>query len=108
MTKSSWIVNPEPPYNLIPKDEYIPKKERGLMIMPDLPDFVSPIDGTIVKGRKGYREHCREHNVTGASDFTNEWKENAKRRKNLTKSKEEKARRIEAIKEALEVHSRRR
>lgn len=41
--------------------------------MPDLPDFVSPIDGTVVKGRAGLREHNRRHNVTNPADFTNEW-----------------------------------
>lgn len=108
MTRRSWIANPDPPYNLIPIEEYIPKRERGLTIMPDLPDFVSPIDGSVVKGRKGYREHCRKHNVTGASDFTNEWRENEKRRKNLTRSREQKALRIEALKEAYDKHTRKR
>lgn len=29
----------------------------------DYPDFVSPIDGTVVKGRRGLRDHCRTHDV---------------------------------------------
>lgn len=108
MSRSSWIVNPDPPYNLIPKDEYIPKRERGLTIMPDLPDFVSPIDGSVVKGRKGYREHCMKHNVTNPADFKETWKQEAKNRKNYTRSKEQKKLRIEALVEAYDKQTRRR
>lgn len=35
----------------------------GPTIMPDLPDFVSPIDGRSYSGRAGMREHCSRHNV---------------------------------------------
>jgi hypothetical protein len=31
--------------------------------VPDLPDFVSPIDGKLYSGRAGMREHCNRHNV---------------------------------------------
>lgn len=50
------------------------------MVMPDIPDFVSPIDGRVVHGRKGLREHNKEHNVTNVADFTNEWKRAATER----------------------------
>lgn len=42
---------------------------RSVTIMPDLPDFVSPIDGTIVSGRAGLREHCKRHNVVPTNDL---------------------------------------
>ena len=35
----------------------------GYMIMPDLPDFVSPIDGKLYSGRAGMREHNLRHDV---------------------------------------------
>jgi hypothetical protein len=35
----------------------------GVQILPDLPDFVSPIDGKRYSGRAGLREHCRRHDV---------------------------------------------
>lgn len=35
----------------------------GPAILPDLPDFVSPIDGKSYSGRTGLREHCRRHDV---------------------------------------------
>lgn len=50
--------------------------------MPDLPDFVSPIDGKVVNGRKGLREHNKRHNVTNPADYTNQW---AKQREERTR-----------------------
>ena len=38
-------------------------------VMGDLPDFVSPIDGTVVSGRAGLREHCRRHDVVPTADL---------------------------------------
>ena len=38
-------------------------------IMPDLPDFVSPIDGKLYSGRSGLREHCKVHDVVPNADL---------------------------------------
>ena len=38
--------------------------EKGPFVLPDTPDFVSPIDGSVVRGRAGIRDHCARHNVT--------------------------------------------
>lgn len=38
-------------------------------ILADLPDFVSSIDGTVVRGRAGMREHCARHNVVPTADL---------------------------------------
>lgn len=38
-------------------------------IMGDIPDFVSPIDGSVVSGRAGLREHCRRHDVVPTMDL---------------------------------------
>jgi hypothetical protein len=35
----------------------------GVTVLPDLPDFVSPIDGKTYSGRAGLRDHCARHNV---------------------------------------------
>ena len=32
-------------------------------VMPDIEDFVSPVDGTVVSGRAQRREHCEEHDM---------------------------------------------
>ena len=38
-------------------------------VMGDLPDFVSPIDGSVVRGRAGMREHCKKHGVVPTADL---------------------------------------
>ena len=38
-------------------------------VMPDLPDFISPIDGKSYSGRAGLREHCVTHNVVPVEDL---------------------------------------
>lgn len=42
---------------------------NGPVVLPDLPDFVSPIDGRVVNGRKGLRDHCARHNVVPTADL---------------------------------------
>ena len=41
----------------------------------DFEPFVSPIDGTVISGRKSYDEHCKKHNVVPAAEFTPEFYE---------------------------------
>jgi hypothetical protein len=41
----------------------------GPTVLPDLPDFVSPIDGKLYAGRAGLREHCRRHDVVPNADL---------------------------------------
>lgn len=55
-------------------------REHGVMVMPDIADFVSPIDGKVVHGRKSLREHNLQHNVTNAADFKDTWKRQEKER----------------------------
>lgn len=38
-------------------------------ILPDLPDFISPIDGKVVRGRAGMRDHCARHNVVPTAEL---------------------------------------
>lgn len=38
-------------------------------VLGDLPDFVSPIDGKIVRGRAGLRDHCARHDVVPTADL---------------------------------------
>ena len=42
---------------------------RHATVMGDIPDFVSPIDGTVVSGRAGLREHCRRHDVVPTAEL---------------------------------------
>lgn len=41
----------------------------GVAILPDLPDFVSPIDGKTYHGRAGMRDHCARHDVVPVADL---------------------------------------
>jgi len=42
---------------------------RSVTFIPDIPDFVSPIDGTVVRGRAGLREHCKRHDVVPTNEL---------------------------------------
>lgn len=44
-------------------------RSTGVMIAPDLPDFVSPIDGKTYRGRAGMREHNALHDVVPTADL---------------------------------------
>jgi hypothetical protein len=37
--------------------------ERQTMVRGDIPAFRSPLDGTMVEGRRAYEEHLRKHNA---------------------------------------------
>src|SRR5262245_44487864 len=45
------------------------KKNYGPAIIGDVPEFVSIIDGTIVRGRAGIRDQCARHNVVPTADL---------------------------------------
>lgn len=69
MTRESWIypADGSPPYR---KGEEPPSSHtRRVTILPDLPDFVSPIDGKTYSGRAGMREHCAKHDVVPTADL---------------------------------------
>lgn len=50
--------------------DVIPERDKlGRVVAPDLPEFVSPIDGKTYSGRAGLREHCARHNVVPTADL---------------------------------------
>ena len=52
------------------KGTYQPELEsRQFTVMPDLPDFVSPIDRKVYSGRAGMREHNSRHDVVPTADL---------------------------------------
>lgn len=53
----------------LPAEVVAPRGHFTHVVMGDLPDFVSPIDGSIVRGRAGLREHCRQHDVVPTADL---------------------------------------
>lgn len=50
-------------------DEIPEQESRSTVLAPDLPDFVSPIDGKRYSGRAGLREHCAKHDVVPTADL---------------------------------------
>ena len=52
-----------------PLPELADSGNRRHAVMGDLPDFVSPIDGTLVSGRAGLREHCKRHDVVPTAEL---------------------------------------
>jgi hypothetical protein len=53
--------------------DQIPELDAGQgrthAVMGDIPDFVSPIDGSLVSGRAGIREHCKKHGVVPTAEL---------------------------------------
>ena len=49
--------------------EPIREARQHATILRDIPDFISPIDGTVVHGRAGIRDHCARHNVVPTSEL---------------------------------------
>jgi hypothetical protein len=42
---------------------------KGFTVLPDIKEFVSPIDGSLISSRSKLRHHNRGHNVRQAGDF---------------------------------------
>jgi len=67
--KQAWVY-PRDGGDPIPKHLYTPEaRSAGYTIMPDLPDFVSPVDGKVYSGRAGMREHNLRNDVVPVSDL---------------------------------------
>jgi hypothetical protein len=68
MTRECWVYPDDgPPYR---KGERPYREGAGYAtVLPDLPDFVSPIDGKLYSGRAGLRDHCARHNVVPTADL---------------------------------------
>jgi hypothetical protein len=54
---------------LYDKDDLADSGPAAPVILGDIPDFVSPIDGKVVSGRAGLRDHCRRHGVVPTSEL---------------------------------------
>lgn len=54
---------------LYDKDTLTDDPRSAPSIHGDIPDFVSPIDGTVVSGRAGLRDHCHRHGVVPTADL---------------------------------------
>lgn len=68
MSRDVWVYPTKgEPYK---KGERPPEPGGGYAtVLPDLPDFVSPIDGRLYSGRAGMRHHNALHNVVPTADL---------------------------------------
>ena len=68
MPRYCWVYPSDgsPPYEKGAEDATAPS---GIMFMPDLPDFVSSVDGKLYSGRAGLREHNLRNNVVCNADL---------------------------------------
>lgn len=87
-------------------------RERGVLVMGDIEPFVSTVDGSIITSRSHLREHMKQHGVTNAADYNKPggyWDKARQRRADFLagKSNPDSAKRIEQIKRAIEVNTKR-
>jgi anti-sigma28 factor (negative regulator of flagellin synthesis) len=91
---------------MVPKGDYVPPN-RGPMVLNDIPDFVSPIDGAIVHGRASKRNHMRQHDVVDYREVqeSGHYEQKAKERASVLNAESTRGDRIEAIKRAIDQHN---
>lgn len=65
---------------LIPADEYFAQRVKTHFVLPDLPDYESPVDGKVVHGRKGRREDFRRTGTRPWEGMAEEKREAARRK----------------------------
>lgn len=70
MIKESWVYPSDgsAPYRRGERPTTM-SVSRGPTILPDLPDFVSPVDGKHYSGRAGMREHNLRNDVVPMADL---------------------------------------
>lgn len=58
-------------FELIPKDEYVRRDEISApMVMPDIGEYTSMVDGTRITSRSQHRAHLRQHGVIEVGNET--------------------------------------
>jgi hypothetical protein len=67
--RQSWVYPADGSDPVKKEDYYAPVAPGGITVLPDLPDFVSPVDGKYYSGRAGMREHCARNNVVPTADL---------------------------------------
>ena len=83
--------------------------DRGVLVVSDIEAFKSPVDGSIITGRRALREHNKRNRVTWTEDFKGTWEAARKERDKVYSGDPsfDRKRRIEHLKEAYDKHSRR-
>ena len=106
----TWVQDPETG-EMIPKEKWLehkygdhPPENLTARIQEDIAPFVSPVDGSVITGRKALSEHNKRHGVTNIRDYGDQYFE--RRQKELSNNtlgntREAKRDRVEAIKKAI-------
>ena len=102
--RRSWIQDPVTG-KLIPKDEYYGDNRTAHSVHGDIEPFVSTVDGTVIRSRKDLREHnARNGVVTAEFDSAAIKKRTAEKQALFGGGPYDRARRLEAIKFAVEAN----
>jgi hypothetical protein len=99
-------------YHMVPVDAAARAVSKSAAVHGPIEPYISPIDGTIIQGRTGLREHMKKHDVVLMDDYgTEHWDNSAKSRADHYQgrtSREEKQMRRENINEIINHHEARR
>jgi hypothetical protein len=97
-------------YIMVPIDAAARKLETSAAVRGDIEPYISPIDRSVITGRKSLREHMDKHSVVLLDDYgTKGWEDAAKKREdhhNAITSKQETQARKEQINEVWNHHQR--
>lgn len=75
-TITEYCANPPEPVCCVPMERVL---SASTVIM-DIPAYVSPVDGTIIKNRQQETQHMRQHRITKNEDYTEQWAKQASER----------------------------
>lgn len=67
--KKTYVQDPVT-FELIPKDEYQRPEVNAPMVMPDIGEYTSMVDGTRITSRSQHRAHLRQHGVIEVGNET--------------------------------------
>ena len=77
-------------------------RRTGYQIMPDIEEFVSPVDGSVVSSRSSLRAHNERNDVVQFHEFDGEWEAKAKERAAAPTSKAAREERVQDIIQAID------
>lgn len=85
-------------------NEQVRPEGFGVLVSGDISPFKSSVDGSVITGRRGLREHNKRNQVTFTEDFRGHWDSEASKRAKMHTGDPsfDRTRRIAAIRDAVE------
>jgi hypothetical protein len=68
--RKRFIQNPNPPYDLIPADEYASAPGPRVYVMGDIAPYRSMVTGEEIASRSTHRAHLRQHGLVEVGNET--------------------------------------